>query len=344
MGKTELRSVIEGPAALVGLRVDPRLREMLLADVGDEPGKLPLLSHALRASFVCRQGSQLKVEDYLSVGRVQGAVSETAEEAYKNLDEEQKKVAKSIFVLCTVGGGEVPYTRRPLPRSDFDLKCFPGADVVLSRLAAARLLTLSKDRFDEQTVEIAHEALIRFWTRLETWLEDDGGQQELRQDLIAAAGKWHRSGRSTGWLYHGANLEEARNLLAGHAPIPLPLNTREFLAASQAEAKRRSRRFRFLAVGLAVALLVAVGGVAAAITQLGQKDAQQRIAAARQLAGASNHLVGTDLPVAQLLAVEAYHLNPDPQTLAALFQAVTYSPALVRYVQTGSSVLAIAAA
>ena len=157
---------------------------MLLEDVGDEPGKLPLLSHALRASFERRQGPQLTVEDYISVGRVKGAVSDTAEEAYANLDEEQKKVAKSIFMLCTVGGGRVPYTRRPLPRSDFDPECFPGADAVLYHLAAARLLTLAKDRSEEQIVEIAHEALIRFWTRLETWLEDNSAQQELRQDLI----------------------------------------------------------------------------------------------------------------------------------------------------------------
>jgi hypothetical protein len=284
MGKTELRSVIEGPAALVGLRVDPRLREMLLEDVGDEPGKLPLLSHALRASFERRQGPQLTVEDYISVGRVKGAVSETAEEAYASLDEEQKKVAKSIFMLCTVGGGRVPYTRRPLPRSDFDPECFPGADAVLYHLAAARLLTLAKDRSEEQIVEIAHEALIRFWTRLETWLEDNSAQQELRQDLITAAGKWRKSERSPGWLYHGANLEEARNLLTGHSPVPLPLTAREFLAASQAGAKRRSRRFRLLAAGLAVTLVLAGGGVAAAVTQLGQKNAQQRIAAARQLA------------------------------------------------------------
>ena len=323
MGKTELRSAIERPAALVGLRVDPRLREMLLEDVGDEPGKLPLLSHALRASFKRRQGSELTVEDYIAIGRVKGAVSETAEEAYADLDWGQKKVAKSIFMLCTAGGGKIPYTRRPLPRSDFDPECFPGADAVLDGLAAARLLTLAKDRSEEQTVEIAHEALIRFWTRLETWLEDSSAQQELRQDLITAAGKWHKSERSSGWLYHGANLEEARKLLAGHSPIPLPLTAREFLAASQAEAKRRSRRFRFLAVGLAVALLLASVGVAAAVTQFGQKNAQQRIAAARQVVGEIASVGSTNPGLARQLLAAARRVAATDQTTGALLTSLS---------------------
>ena len=43
----ELRRAIEAPAKQGGWELEPGLVAMLLQDVGDEPGALPLLSHAL---------------------------------------------------------------------------------------------------------------------------------------------------------------------------------------------------------------------------------------------------------------------------------------------------------
>jgi WD40 repeat protein len=351
MGKAELRSIIEEPAALTGLHIDPRLTEVLLADIGDEPGKLPLLSHALLATFERRRGAQLTVEDYIAVGRVQGALDKTADEAYESLDSGERDVAQAIFIRCTAGDGTIPDTRRPVRRADLDPETFPGVDAVLNRLAAARLVTLTTDQAGEgasqteqQAVEVVHEALIRSWGRLKGWLEAYRRYRPVHQDLIAAAGKWDMSGRPIGRLYQGANLEEARKLLTSDSAVRLTLTEREFLAASQAAAKRRTRRIGLLAIGLVVALLLGTAAVLTAVNQGSQKDAQQQLAIARQLAGTSDRLLSTNLPVAQLLAVEAYHLDQDPQTLAALFHAVTYSPALVRYLQAGSPVSAIGGA
>jgi hypothetical protein len=51
MTQAELRRSIEDPAARAGLRLEPGLVETVLGELGDEPGRLPLLSHALFATW-----------------------------------------------------------------------------------------------------------------------------------------------------------------------------------------------------------------------------------------------------------------------------------------------------
>ena len=51
-----LRSSIEGPARVAGLKLEPGLVDLLLRDAADEPGALPLLSHALAETWRKRRG------------------------------------------------------------------------------------------------------------------------------------------------------------------------------------------------------------------------------------------------------------------------------------------------
>ena len=61
MGQDDLSSAIERPAASAGLRIGPGLSARILRDVGDEPGGLPLLSHALLETWQRREGRVLTV-------------------------------------------------------------------------------------------------------------------------------------------------------------------------------------------------------------------------------------------------------------------------------------------
>lgn len=83
----------------------------------------------------------------------------------------------------------------------------------------------------------------------------------------------------------------------------------------------------------------------AALVALGQRNRaveQARIATARQLAATAVANLGTRLDLAQLLAAEAYRTDPNPETRAALLQAVTSSPALVHYWHGDAPVTALA--
>jgi hypothetical protein len=64
MSADSLRDAIEGPAHRAGLRLEPGLVELLIAEVEGQPGALPHLSHALRQTWERREGSVLTLDGY----------------------------------------------------------------------------------------------------------------------------------------------------------------------------------------------------------------------------------------------------------------------------------------
>ena len=80
------------PAHRAGLVVEPGLVDLLLREVEGEAGALPMLSHALRETWRRREGRSLTVAAYLESGGVRGAVEQTAEAVYADIDAEPQVV------------------------------------------------------------------------------------------------------------------------------------------------------------------------------------------------------------------------------------------------------------
>src|SRR5205823_328428 len=164
-----LREAITGPAAQARLVLQPGLVETVLADLGQEPGSLPLLSHALFATWQRREGRTLTLGGYRKAGGVRQAIARTAEAVFSQLDLVQQGIAKDVFMRLTALGEGTEDTRRRVRRAELVAGREPQAiRVLLERLADARLVSLGED-----TVEVAHEALIRAWPRLQRWLAED---------------------------------------------------------------------------------------------------------------------------------------------------------------------------
>ena len=72
--------------------------ELILRDVATEPGALPLLSHALRATWERRDGRTLTVAGYRESGGVASAIARTADAVVDALPEEQRRLVRSIFL------------------------------------------------------------------------------------------------------------------------------------------------------------------------------------------------------------------------------------------------------
>ncbi|MEU0884742.1 TIR domain-containing protein [Lentzea sp. NPDC005914] len=112
------------------------------------------------------------------------------------------------------------------------------------------------------------------------------------------------------------------------------------------EHVRQHRRTVRLARGAVTALAVlTVCVLVVAFLAVGQRNdavAQARTATARGLASAAVATLRTDIALSQLLAAQAYRTEPNGQTRAALFQAVTSSPQLDRYLDVGGEVSALA--
>jgi len=68
-----------GPATEAGLLLEPSLVKTVLADLGDEPGSLPLVSHALFATWQRRRGRVLAVAGYQQAGGVRQTIAHSAE-------------------------------------------------------------------------------------------------------------------------------------------------------------------------------------------------------------------------------------------------------------------------
>jgi WD40 repeat protein/class 3 adenylate cyclase len=237
MTTEELRRAIEEPARRGHWEFEPGLVDLILRDVGDEPGALPLLSHALLETWKRRAGHTLTLKGYADAGGVRGAIAHTAESVFQNLSPAEQTIVRNILLRLTEFGEGTEDTRR---RASFDELMSSAEDAdevraVLNKLAEARLVTLSED-----TAEVAHEALIREWPQLREWLSQDREGIILHRNLTEAAHEWELLERDTGSVYRGARLAQANEWSALNHNA---LNAREklFLDASNRQAKQEEQ-------------------------------------------------------------------------------------------------------
>ena len=258
MGEPQLRAAIEGPAAKAGLRLEPGLVDLLVRDVAGEPGALPLLSHALAETYERREGPVLTTAGYRAVGGVHGAVARAADEVVDSLPPEGRKAARDLFMRLVIPTEISDPIRQRVPRADLAID--PTTAGVLDALVASRLVIA-----DQDTVEVAHEAVCRAWPRLRAWLDEDRDGLRLHRHLAQASREWEQSGRDPSELYRGPRLVAALDWTR-RDDIDLNESERAFLAAStpaempsNSTARRRIRRLRAALVGVAVLLAAGVG-------------------------------------------------------------------------------------
>jgi WD40 repeat protein/class 3 adenylate cyclase len=311
--REELKRAIELPARRAGLRVESALADALVEEVSDEPGGLPLLSTALVELWQTREDGWIRMEAHEQTGGVRGAVSRLAETSYEQLSPAEQEAARRVFLRLVASGEGETVTRRRVELDEFDPVRDPDAAAVLTRLTQDRLLTKTED-----TVEVAHEALLREWPRLRTWLEEDVQGHQLRQHLTHAAQQWEETGREASEVYRGARLSAALDWAATRGP-DLNEQERDFLSesrqASEREAERQrrtNRRLRGLLVGTAVFLVVALLAGGLALVQRGRArdealraETQARISSARELAAAAVANLDVDPERSILLALAA---------------------------------------
>jgi len=244
---TELQRAIEEPASRGGWDLEAGLVDLLLDDVEDAPGALPLLSHALLETWKRRSGRMLTIAGYLESGRVSGAIAYTAETVYQQFNLQQQTIARNIFLRLTEVGDSPAsqYTRRRARMDEIIATDDDTLDVgqVLRKLVAARLVTTSQDeRFLSEEVrhtyvEVAHEALLREWPTLQNWLSDNREGLRVQHRLSEDSQEWQRMERDGGLLYRGARLQQAVEWLV-QRPAQLNELEQNFLDQSQSEAQR----------------------------------------------------------------------------------------------------------
>ncbi|MDX3733299.1 nSTAND1 domain-containing NTPase [Streptomyces caniscabiei] len=323
MRAEELREAVVKPAQAVGLLVERELTARLVEEVLDEPGGLPMLSHALLETWRRRRGRMLTLAGYQAAGGVRGAIAATAEEVYGQLSPEQARTARQLLLRMVEPGQGTPDTRRPLTRAEMAQWAEPEVPAVVDRLTRARLLTAGEDG-----VQLAHEALITCWPRLHGWIEEDRERLRHHRRLAEATRAWLEHDRDSGALYRGTRLARAEELFADDDSM-LTVPERAFLTAGldgrEAESRaaaRAARRSRALLATLSAVLAVALVAGLAAWAEHHDNQRRRTDAAARRVAEVAESLSTTDPRTAQLLGVAAWRVAESPETRRALLGAL----------------------
>lgn len=239
MSSDDLRCMIEESAVRGRWEYESGLIDLLLHDAGNEPGALPLLSHALYETWQRRRGRVMTLSGYTSCHGVRGAIAETAETVFNDqFSPEQQAIARRIFLRLTELGdeGAMADTRRRATFAELILKPEDADEIhaVLNALADARLITTSED-----AAEVAHEALIREWPTLRGWLEENREALRLHRLLTETAQEWEATQQDEDMLLRGARLAQVSEWAATNAG---EMNAQEgaFLAGSVAAAEREA--------------------------------------------------------------------------------------------------------
>ena len=245
LDKGGFRQVIEGPARMAALPLEPGFSEQLVHDIphGDA---LPLLAFTLQELWELRpSGGALSLELYQQHGGIDGAVKRAVDRALKG--EKDLAVLREAFLghlLRLSDDGQVAkqtalWDELP-PRSRPLLERLVGG-----RLLVSRLVKSPEPAAPLRTLEIAHEALLRTWPTLVEWIKE--GTEELLQrrrvkrladDLKPAAAERQRRQAlaqlaalaAAGGSEQLAVRKEAADPLAqllAEATVPAPLADRE---------------------------------------------------------------------------------------------------------------------
>ena len=286
MTRDQKRTAIEGPVAVGGGKIAPRLTQQLLNDVGDNPDQLPILQHALMRTWSYwtdnrKVGEPIDLRHYNSIGTLREALSMHANEAFDSLSKREKEICEVMFKALTERGSENQGIRRPTKLSTVAAIAGVNEDEVGRVVERFRepgrslLMPPFGVRLESETViDISHESLMRIWIRLKRWLDEESKAAEMYLKLSEAAERY-QEGKAGLWQMPDLQLalnwrEENRpTLVWGQRYNPAFERTMVFLETSEKAylteqrnkeilQKRQVKRMRTTAVVLAIAVLVSI--------------------------------------------------------------------------------------
>ena len=228
MTRDQQREAITCPPAVYDVQMTPRLVQRLLTDVGDNPDQLPILQHALMRTWDCWKAraddsAPIDLEHYNEVGGMAAALSKHADEAYAELpDDDARMIAEKLFKALTETVQDNREVRRPARlREVCDIL---GAEpervieVVEIFRAEGRSFIMpppATPLAPDTLLDISHESLIRNWTKLKAWAEEEAQAAQVYRRLDDAA---RRQAQRRGSLWRDLDLSAALKWEADQKP------------------------------------------------------------------------------------------------------------------------------
>jgi WD40 repeat protein len=225
--RAELITIIEQPAKKAGITVTSELVSRMVDDVASGDA-LPLLAYTLR-EVVVLAGSRREITEhhYREIGGVSGALSNRADRIRAELLAENPLMPVLETLLRFVTLDHDTPTRRRLRRHDLNAQELH----VVEAFVAGRLLTAGMDG-EVPIVDVAHEALLRWWPPLRRAVEATLDRLRERTRLERLAADWRQFDRDPTYLISGERLRLAEHWKRELPPSYLDPQVEEFLAAS----------------------------------------------------------------------------------------------------------------
>lgn len=212
MNNEERRLAITGPIKATGNEISDDLVERLLEDVGDDPDQLPILQHAMMRTWdywtINKIGEQpINTEHYEAIGTMKEALSVHLEEIYNELKDDRNKYnAEKLFKALTDLTKESRGTRRPTTLGEICTLTNAREEEIIrlidhfrspgcAFLMPSAHVTLTKD----STIDISHESIMRVWSRLKKWVEEEGESAQLYLRLSKSA-ELYQEGKTGLWI------------------------------------------------------------------------------------------------------------------------------------------------
>ena len=211
--RSQMEQAITGPSQLrqagySPFDFEPGLVNTLINEAGDRPDQLPLLQHALMRTWKESDRKRMTEADYNKVGRIEKALSNDADDAWKDLSEADRIVAQKMFLLLCDVSPQGQITRRcPRVREVNDVVAVDRPDderdarikrVIREFQIKDRnfLLPPNAESLKPSSIlDISHESLLRQWGRFQQWLNDE--RESAAQYLqLTVDSRRHAEGRA----------------------------------------------------------------------------------------------------------------------------------------------------
>jgi WD40 repeat protein len=373
LSNDDYRCCIVNPAQQVGLKVESGLVEFLLQELNHSSGDLPLLEFVLEQLYSYRVEGELTLQAYQKhLGGMAGALERKAQAVYDSLDAAGKECARWIFLSLTQLGEGTSDTRRRVFKSDLVVKKYPAllVEQTLQVLTTAKLIVVNLEdevtlisKGDTQapellpaavTIEVAHEILIRHWSTLRWWLEENRTHLRLLRQIEQATALWKQNQEQSDFLLQGVRLGEAEEIFIKYTD-ELSHDVQRFIAACLDERQRQGlevkKRLRQAQRAIAVISVLGIasfgfGGVAYWQKQAAQVREINALNASSQAMLLSNQqleaVIASLKAGRQLKQMFAPSKDLQLETVTTLQQAISQTQEINRLQLHSASVNAIA--
>tara|TARA_B100002003_G_scaffold251621_1_gene296303 strand:+ start:1359 stop:4274 length:2916 start_codon:yes stop_codon:yes gene_type:complete len=307
----EITRMIRNPAIAAGLSFEHdkqnevHLDEVLLEAAVKNPDALPLLEYTLDLLYEQRSADNvLLLSAYRKMGGIEGAIAQQAEKVFNQLPTTVQACWDDIMhaLIQVDHKNKHSVTARKLPITYFTT---PAEKQFIQHFLNARLFVTiiqtntgeqrnysevneANSAQDFQFITIAHEALLKHWQRITTWLSNNNAAIHKREQLADDCQFWLNNNKASDALLNSRQkVLDAEELMHRRA-VTLSKDEQTFIEQSK-RYRHRKRVFFRLAVGALMGFCVLTGFLANRIAE----ERDQAISQGKQTKAVSGFLTDT---------------------------------------------------